>query len=309
MNKKNLVKIINKEIAILSDFVEGFNDSNGINSIEIDLALSKARDIYDELLLLKNDKKTISPLLAKPNKEYEDKEIDRSNIPKNIESHKADDSDDETALKSEMVNHEKEEQATVVEELSSDEKIEPELTDNNIIEHAEESLPDNEPEIEDVEHADIPDLKEESENIEVNTQPDKEEAKEELNLPEQKQPEQKNEVKSKGVIVADKFSNGAPSVNDMLASVKKNKNLASLLEDSPIKDLNKAIKLNDRIWYINELFNKNGTTYEKAVDIVNQSPDLDKALEYLFENFSWDQDQKSTISFLELVFRRFAKIS
>jgi hypothetical protein len=54
------------------------------------------------------------------------------------------------------------------------------------------------------------------------------------------------------------------------------------------------------------LFNKNSSTFEKAVDTVNSSADLDKALEYLFMNFKWDQERKSTINFLELVFRRFA---
>ncbi len=307
MNKKNLIKIINKEITILSDFVEGFNDGGDINSIEVDMALSKARDIYDELLLLKGDD-NVDSQLSPSNKHKgvaQDEKIGDSDMLDNIESRKQEDLVDEKPLQSEMVISEKEEQPELAEELSPVDELDKEIPDSVLPEAVEDSLLNNEAEIDDIEQIDSPDLQEDADTVEDEKQHDKSENEkpvEELDLPEQKP-----ELKSKGGIVADKFSNETPSLNDMLASIKKNKNLASRLEDSPIKDLKKAIKLNDRIWYINELFNKNSATFEKAVDVVNRSSDLDAALEYLFTNFSWNQERKSTISFLELVFRRFAQ--
>jgi len=53
MNKNNLVKIIGRELAILTDFVNGFADGENIHPMEVDLALSKAKDIYNELMMLK----------------------------------------------------------------------------------------------------------------------------------------------------------------------------------------------------------------------------------------------------------------
>ena len=110
-----------------------------------------------------------------------------------------------------------------------------------------------------------------------------------------------------GKIMADTFLSTTPSINDMLSSIKDDKNLASKLKDSPISNLKQVIKLNDKIWYISDLFNNSSADYEKAIDVVNESENLDSALEYLFNNFAWDQNKKSTISFLELVFRRFAQ--
>ncbi len=60
MNKKNLLKIINKELTILSDIVNDFSGEASIPPFEVDLALSKVKDIYGELLLLKNSSDAIA---------------------------------------------------------------------------------------------------------------------------------------------------------------------------------------------------------------------------------------------------------
>ena len=91
----------------------------------------------------------------------------------------------------------------------------------------------------------------------------------------------------------------------MLAGLKSNKDIASAMKDRPISDLKAAIKLNDRIWFINELFAKNQDEFNTTVAHINQLSDLDEALAYIFNNYQWDQEKKSTISFLELIFRRF----
>ena len=109
-----------------------------------------------------------------------------------------------------------------------------------------------------------------------------------------------------GEIIADRFQNNSPSVNDMLSSSNLNKDLASHFKDRPIQNLKRAIKLNDRIWYIKELFNEDTQLFEQTVDQIDQSSTLDVVLAQLFKQFDWDQNKKSTISFLELIFRRFA---
>ncbi|MDA3891442.1 MAG: hypothetical protein PF517_07215 [Salinivirgaceae bacterium] len=315
MNKGSLVKIIKKELAILADFVEGFNDSEAIHSMEVDLALSKVKDIQNELLLLKDNEEelqrhleneksikstevvnldSISSIIPETEPEVANLPVDSIEIvePKKVEQVEPVIAEEKPSNieKKEPVKNSISEELLEVSEKVAGEIIEEEAEEPIFI--AKENQESE------VEHIEL--VKEEVpekiiEEAVIETFPEQAELGSKL-----------TDDKPKEGILADKFSKDSLSINDMLAGVKRNKDLASLLKDSPIVDLKKAIKLNDRIWYIDELFGKNSCTFEKAVNEVNESENLDAALEYLFTNYKWDQERKSTISFLELVFRRFA---
>jgi len=374
MNKKNLVKILNKEVTILSDFVEGFMDSDSIHPKEVDLTLSKVKDIYELLSLLKEDEdqpkltveeepqeivvtslktkmadekveekveKEVNPIVepakepgqnlaqdvpVNDNSKLEVDEIVEEQAieePLQEEIHKVDNEEvltepekaveaDFLIQKTEVVVEEKEtieaEEDIIAnaEEESIDDKpdAEPEPKDEPL----NEVNPEDEvsQEIAELKEGELEEVKEKVEESGVQEDIHVTNIKKETVAAKQDAVKAEKQAPEKGEIIADQFSKDTPSVNDMLAGFKKNKDLASRLKESPITDLKKAVKLNDRIWYINELFNKNGTTYEKTIDQVNKAANLDEALEYLFSNFTWDQDRKSTVSFLELVFRRFA---
>ncbi len=301
MNKKNLVKILNKEITILADFIDGFDEDGEVHPIEIDLTLSKVKDIYDELLLLKDEKNSKS--LDEEVKQTTSVISDNIETVKSVNEFEKNDHKDifeimpennESEKNINEVNVSQAESVDVKSDIDNTEKInqineniEPEQKDTNKKEiEKEEPTQKNiyvEPEI----------IQESSNNKEV-VENEKTVEQQQKDKPEKKK------------IIADTFANKTPSINDMMARAKSNKDLASSLKNGPVKDLTKEIKLNDRIWYINELFSKNANSYENAVNTINSANNLDEALEYLFSNFKWDQNRKSTISFLELVFRRFA---
>jgi hypothetical protein len=309
MNKKNLVSILNKEITILADFIESFDKNGNVHPVEIDLTLSKVKDIYNELLLLKGegakndlDKRAEQKTTIK----YEsDKESQQSN---NNFVHTDEKNESENTIKEENIFEvipEKDDTAVnnIEEQHPEEAEIKPEIdtTANKPQENSEikekEELQQN---IKNTEEKDI--LQKEITTEPGVTQDNLTSKNNEKELVEEKQ----QQPAKKKQIIADTFANKTLSINDMMARAKSNKDLASSLKNGPVKDLTKEIKLNDRIWYINELFGKNATTYEKTVNVVNAADNLDEALEYLFSNFKWDQNRKSTISFLELVFRRFA---
>lgn len=325
MNKKNLLKIIKQEIALLADFVDGFSDTENLHPMEVELAVSKAKDIYNELLLLKGDdarpERLTKEEVQAPKSKVEPAKVvksQESNLPVEV----AIELEEEIVLDNEPDTDEKLESEEILPfiEMVSEAVFVPvenavPANAEKVVEHMtveleaeKESLEIPEPIIEKVEA----ESNKETESVDVKieepaTKPIVDEAPVLTPKKAHKSPKtDESKEKVSGEIMADKFSKDSLSINDMLAGVKNNKNLASSLKDSPITDLKKAIKLNDRIWYINELFNKNSSSFEKAVDTVNNSADLDKALEYLFTNFKWDQERKSTINFLELVFRRFA---
>jgi hypothetical protein len=102
-------------------------------------------------------------------------------------------------------------------------------------------------------------------------------------------------------------TNGA-SLNDKLrADVME---LAAALKDSPVRELKKAIGVNDRFVFINELFRGDEVMYERSIKTINNFRILPEA-EYWIERelkikLGWDDGREITQHFYQLVRRRFS---
>jgi hypothetical protein len=104
-----------------------------------------------------------------------------------------------------------------------------------------------------------------------------------------------------------------PEYNDLFY-IKDSKELSQKLADSRIEDLHKAMGLNDKFLYINELFGGNAARFKLAVDYFNQeAKTLNEARAYierdLIEAFKWNSPLKSSLSknFIKLLRRRYQK--
>ena len=83
-----------------------------------------------------------------------------------------------------------------------------------------------------------------------------------------------------------------------------------LLNDSPVRDLKRAIGINDRFVFINELFRGDETMYERSIKTINGFRIFPEA-EYWIERelkvkLGWDDSKESTRHFYQLVKRRFS---
>lgn len=107
--------------------------------------------------------------------------------------------------------------------------------------------------------------------------------------------------------IAEKYNGASDSLNDRMAAHIVQQDLASKLKQHPIENLNKAIKLNDKVWFIKELFNGNADLYKQTINTINQMADMDEALDFLERNFSFEQGKESFKSFIEFIYRRFLK--
>lgn len=101
--------------------------------------------------------------------------------------------------------------------------------------------------------------------------------------------------------------NGA-SLNDKLKIEKTE--LAATLTESSIKDLKKAIGINDRYVFVNELFRGDEAMYERSIKTINGFRILAEA-EYWIERelkvkVGWDDGKAATQHFYQLVKRRFS---
>ncbi len=98
------------------------------------------------------------------------------------------------------------------------------------------------------------------------------------------------------------------SINDKL---KQNKSeIASFLHDTPIKDLKKAISINDRHRFIRELFRDDENMYERSIKTINSFNILAEAeywiLRELKLKLGWDTNLELVQTFDQLVKRRFS---
>ena len=108
--------------------------------------------------------------------------------------------------------------------------------------------------------------------------------------------------------VNDVIGLASTSLNDKLKSDVAD--LKSALNDTPVRDLKKAIGVNDRYVFINQLFRGDEVMYERSIKTINGFRILPEA-EYWMERelkvkLGWDENRETTRHFYQLVKRRFS---
>jgi hypothetical protein len=98
------------------------------------------------------------------------------------------------------------------------------------------------------------------------------------------------------------------SLNDSLRETFKE--LSSKLSDGPVKDLKKAIGVNDRFLFISELFRGDEAMYERSIKTINSFTIWPEA-EYWIKRelkikIGWSEDNHIVQQFDQLIRRRFA---
>jgi hypothetical protein len=103
-------------------------------------------------------------------------------------------------------------------------------------------------------------------------------------------------------------NNNNTSLNDKLKEDVKD--FASALKDSPLRDLKKAIGINDRFVFINELFRGDEAMYERSIKTINNFRIYQEAEYWMIRELkvklAWDDDKEATKHFYQLVKRRFS---
>ncbi len=61
------------------------------------------------------------------------------------------------------------------------------------------------------------------------------------------------------------------------------------MQQAPLRDLAAGIGLNDKFLFTRELFKSNPSLYQQTVARINQSRNLEEALEWLHSRFQWDE--------------------
>ncbi len=106
----------------------------------------------------------------------------------------------------------------------------------------------------------------------------------------------------------DKKTGEGESLNDKLKQGKAE--LVEVLKETPIKDLRKAIGINDRFLFINDLFRGDEAMYERSIKTIN-SFNIYPEAEYwisreLKVKLGWNNELPAVAQFDQLVKRRFS---
>ncbi|HVG42876.1 MAG TPA: hypothetical protein VM888_14785 [Chitinophagaceae bacterium] len=108
--------------------------------------------------------------------------------------------------------------------------------------------------------------------------------------------------------VHEAISERKESLNDRLKQEKKE--VVHQLKDTPVKDLRKAIGINDKFLFVNELFRGDEGMYERSIKTINNFHILPEA-EYwmnreLKVKLGWNDSKETVQHFYSLVRRRFS---
>lgn len=118
-----------------------------------------------------------------------------------------------------------------------------------------------------------------------------------------------NEVPAKEILeLNDLIMEEAPSIHDQLK--QEENNIATGFQETPIRDLKKAIGINDRYLFINELFRGDETMYERSLKTINGFAIFPEAQYWIQRELKvklgWNDRSETVDHFHQLVKRRFA---
>ena len=270
MNKNELVKNFIKDIQDIYSIANRFENPEQIHPIDIDLALSKVRNLYELLLKL-------NPQAAYTT-EYQKEEI--STIPKQ--------STEKIEVTSPQKASAKNESETIQQEETKTEMI-----------HEQEFIietPSKKEEIPARLSAEQAGKAGSAGGIEEKPVQNKEVEKEVI------------ETKQNGSspeIVADKFQS-KKFVHDDISKKNIKKDVSAKMQTKPINDINSAIGLNDKFIFIRELFGNDKEHYHETIQVLNNFDIYENAVNFLNENFDWDSDDPNFERLKELVRRKYA---
>lgn len=116
------------------------------------------------------------------------------------------------------------------------------------------------------------------------------------------------QAEKQGKDINEAIATSHTSLNEKLKQSKID--LGDTLTEAPIRDLRKAIGVNDRFLFINELFRGDEVAYERSIKTINSFSIFAEAEYWIQRELKvkngWDNNNEMVVQFLQLVKRRFS---
>jgi hypothetical protein len=114
-----------------------------------------------------------------------------------------------------------------------------------------------------------------------------------------------NKAAKQSETIGEKLRSGKRFLNEYLIENTDKHDLASLMQTKPIKDLSKAIGINDKFLFTRELFGGDSQQFQNVIHALNNMNSIEEALIYVGDNFDWQASDPTVIKLIELLQRRF----
>ncbi len=270
MHHRKYTEYLREELDFLKLLVDRFHKHEKVTGLELDIALLKAQDIYEQLLKLKlmpaaeAENKAEAPQSAKPEEPAveEEKPIARE--------------------KTTRAAPEKKPERPIVVEPTDIPRKEAPVSEPTEPEKKPATAPKEQPE-----------MKEEP-------TPTREAKKEPEVKAKQESSKPGKEILAEKIRPADYHP-----INETLAQQKKTTvDVAGKWQSAPLENIASGIGLNDRFLYIRELFQGDGALYGETIKQLDAAESLDNALDFIDNHFGWNKDDETVQKFIGLVYRR-----
>jgi hypothetical protein len=269
MEYRHTLEIISKDIQDIEKLLDNFNNYSTIPAIELELALSKLRNIYDLLLLFRESSIEKS------------RDISKTHTPD--KTHKTHDkTDSELHIK----------YPPYAEDVMS-----------NILAPEDISISSKEIKRNQKSPEDLIDKEDVNRQVPATDQEKSEKIVQKPDDNDSKPPSVKKE--KEGVILGEKYNLGKKSLNENLGGEKTPSNIKIKLQGSPISNIAGTIGINDKFYLIRELFKSDAELFRQTLDILDHSQNFNDAFKYLTENFAWDMESEPAQQLLSLIRRKF----
>ena len=287
MEIKHTIEILTKDIQDIEKLVRNLQNSPKPATIDLDLALSKIRNVYEVLHLIKEDNLSAHLESADMGSQSETREVVSKDQP--VENVK--DVENDVLVEND-------------EDVENDEKVNiPENTDEEINKENEKIVVEEkvisgetrDPQGEKVISEETKDLQEEKILVE-----------EKVDIPDEIH-EETEKAKSKpskeAEILAEKF-NSESSLNENLG-LKRNDDVTSKLASQPIDSISRNIGINDRFYIVKELFNGQSDIYNSVIRNLDQSSNFNEAFAIIEKRFPDSIEHEGVQILVNLARRRF----
>lgn len=115
---------------------------------------------------------------------------------------------------------------------------------------------------------------------------------------------QKNQEPSKAIL-ADRFSQSG-TLGDTITPARQDDGISGVMHNKPIADIGAAIGINDRFYFIRELFSGDAMAYSDTIRRLNASSSLGEAMRILDDSTVMGSDPAAQSSFVDVVRRKFS---
>lgn len=118
-----------------------------------------------------------------------------------------------------------------------------------------------------------------------------------------KEDETTTKPKDKELTVAEKFENRSEFLNEKFAD--NSGSSMSRAQGGPINSIASAIGINDRFYYIREIFDGNSDNFKKHIEALDKTTDFNEAFNYMKTQLMIDLDNEAVQNLLNLIRRKF----